>query len=160
MRKLFIHKFIAVISFCLAVVSNSSAQAAEFKGVVGLGYDVGGETLVTVVYTDGSSTDVKANEGFIFNGGIVMVTGAFETQATIGYKYGGANAKNGSISFNVLPIELMEFYRTSNLRMGLGISYHTSPTLKVDISGSSSNEVVEKVSSYRASCREVNLKSR
>lgn len=139
MQHLFKFKFLFFVSVCMTFLASLTAQAVEFKGVLGLGYDVGGETLVTVVYTGGSSTDVKANEGFIVNGGLVMVTGAFETQATIGYKNGGANAKNGSISFNVLPIELMGFYRTTNLRMGLGLSYHTSPTLKVDISGSSSN---------------------
>jgi len=61
-----------------------------------------------------------------------MVTGSFETQATVGYKFGGPEAKNGSVTFDVVPVELMEFYRTSNIRMGLGLVYHSNPKLVKD----------------------------
>lgn len=121
---------------CLSAVS---AQAAEFKGVLGLGFDLGGDTLLSGTYTDGSTWEVKANQGIVFNGGVVMVTGSFETQATVGYKFGGPTAKNGSVTFDVVPLELMEFYRTGNMRMGVGVTYHSSPKLVVDISGSALN---------------------
>lgn len=128
--------FVAVMLSATAL-SAVTVQAATFRGVVGLGFDLGGDTLVTAVYTDGSTTDVKANQGLVLNGGVVMVTGSFETQATVGYKFGGPTAKNGSITFDVVPVELMEFYRTSNLRMGAGFTYHNSPKLVIDIPGTS-----------------------
>ena len=120
----------------IAALSTVTAQAVEFRGVVGVGFDIGGDTLMSGSYTDGSSWEVRANQGLIFNGGMVMVTGNFETQATVGYKFGGPTAKNGSITFDVVPVELIEFYRAGNVRMGLGLSYHSSPKLKVDVSGS------------------------
>lgn len=135
--KQYIMKFL--LGFSLLSLTTVAAQAVEFKGVVGLGFDFGGDVLLSGNYTDGSSWEVRANQGLIFNGGMVMVTGSFETQATVGYKFGGPTAKNGSVTFDVMPIELMEFYRAGNVRMGLGISYHSSPKLKVDIPGSSLN---------------------
>ena len=120
----------------LAVVT---AHAVEFRGVVGFGMDFGGDVLLSGTYTDGSTWEAKANQGLVLNGGVVMVTGDFETQATIGYKFGGPQAKNGSVTFDEMPIDLLEFYRTSNIRTGLGISYLSSPKLVVDIPGNVKN---------------------
>lgn len=133
--------FLAAMVMLTAVSLHAvSAQAVEFKGVVGMGLDVGGDTLVSVTYTDGTTSDVKANSGFVFNAGVVMVTGDFETQLTAGMKFDATKkASNGSANFDVIPVELIEFYRAGDVRLGLGLSYHSSPTLKVDISGSSSN---------------------
>lgn len=116
-----------------------TAHAAEFKGVIGFGFDFGGDVLLSGTYTSGSTWEVRANQGMVLNGGVVMVTGAFETQATIGYKFGGPQASNGSVTFDEIPVELMEFYRTGNMRMGLGLSYQSSPKLVVDIPGSGLN---------------------
>jgi hypothetical protein len=116
-----------------------TAQAAEFKGVVGFGLDFGGDVLLSGTYTDGSTWEAKANQGLVLNGGVVMVTGAFETQLTVGYKFGGPEAKNGSVTFSEVPIDLMEFYRTGNVRMGLGISYLSNPQLEVSLPSGSIN---------------------
>ena len=121
----------ALVTVMLLLVA-ATAQAVEFKGVVGFGMDFGGDVLLSGTYTDGSTWEAKANQGLVLNGGIVMVTGSFETQATIGYKFGGPQAKNGSVTFDEMPIDLLEFYRTSNIRSGLGISYLSSPKLVVE----------------------------
>jgi hypothetical protein len=122
------HTFVTIV-LILGSMSAVSAQAVEFKGVVGFGMDFGGDVLDSGMYTDGTTWDVRANKGLALNIGMVMVTGSFETQATVGYKFGGPEAKNGSVTFDVVPVELMEFYRTSNIRMGLGMVYHSSPEL-------------------------------
>ncbi len=101
--------------------------------------DFGGEKLGTVKYTNGNTADVNANDGLAINGGVVIVTGEFETQATIGYKFGGPRASNGSVTWDAIPVEIIEFYRTSIIRTGLGISYHINPKLVVDVPGSTSN---------------------
>jgi len=126
-----------VVTGMLSLIALTS-QAAEFKGVVGLGLDFGGDVLLSGTYTDGSTWEAKANQGIALNGGVVIVTGAFETQLTVGYKFGGPQAKNGSITFDEMPIDLMEFYRTGNTRMGLGFTYLSSPKLVIDIPGTSS----------------------
>lgn len=128
---------LAVTALSLCILSALNVQAAEFKGVVGIGLDFGGDTLVKAVYTDGSTTDVKANNGFVLNGGGVMIIDVYETQATVGYKFGGPAAKNGSITWDAVPVELIQFLRASNVRIGLGFSYHINPKLVIDIPGTS-----------------------
>ena len=128
----------------------ASAHAVEFKGVVGFGMDFGGDVLRSGTFSDGSTWEAKANQGLVLNGGVVMITGAFETQATVGYKFGGPQAKNGSITFDEMPLELMEFYRTSIFRMGLGIAYLNSPKLVVDIPTESSTTKFDNALAYVA----------
>lgn len=138
MRHIVGTKYLYIIAILLmGSLYGVAVQAVEFKGVVGFGLDFGGDVLLSGSYADGSTWDVKANQGIALNGGVVLVTGAFETQLTVGYKFGGPQAKNGSVTFDVVPVELMEFYRTSNLRMGLGITYLSTPKLVVDIPGTS-----------------------
>ena len=137
-RKLTIKQcLLAVAILSLGSLGTVPVQAAEYKGVVGIGLDFGGDTLATAVYTDGSTTDVKANNGFVINGGGVMIIDSYETQATIGYKFGGPTAKNGSITWDAVPVELIQFLRASNVRIGLGFIYQINPKLVIDIPGTS-----------------------
>lgn len=139
MKQMFTFKILLVsATFLLGAMAAITAQAAEFKGVVGIGMDFGGDKLYTATYTDGTTVDVNANQGFAIHGGVVMVIDeVYETQATVGYKFGGPTAKNGSITWDTVPVELMQFLRASNVRMGLGFSYHNSPKLVIDIPGTS-----------------------
>ena len=123
-------------------------HAAEFKGMAGFGYDFGGETLVSATNSEGRTAKLNANEGQVWYGGLLMVTDEFETQATIGYKSGRLdattgslsisatpiylNGKNGYVAFTAIPVELLEFYRVGNIRLGLGFSYIINPTVVID----------------------------
>lgn len=134
-----IYEVKSLLITCILLLGCVTVQAVELKGVVGIGADFGGDVLLNGTYTNGSAWEVKANQGLLFNGGVVLVTGDFETQATIGYKFGGPQATNGSVTFSVMPVELMEFYRAGNIRAGLGLSYHSSPTLEVSVPGFAGN---------------------
>lgn len=121
----------------LSQICAESIQAAEIKGIAGGGLDIGGDTLVTAILADGSTTDIKANEGIVLNAGVVVINDQYETQATIGYKFGGSSRKNGSITWNTVPMELIQFLRASNMRIGLGLIYQFDPKLVIDIPGTS-----------------------
>jgi hypothetical protein len=130
---------VSSLIFVGMLLSSIVASAVEFKGVVGVGSDFGGDVLLSGTYTSGSTWEAKANEGLLFNAGVVMVTGNFETQGTVGYKFGGPQASNGSVTFTVVPVEVIEFYRAANIRAGIGLSYHSSPTLEVSVPGFAGN---------------------
>lgn len=132
MKKIVTWRLLLVVLLSMCSMFMETAQAVEFKGVVGIGYDVGGDILITAPLSDGTTADIKANEGFQLNLGVVMVTGSFETQTTMGYKTGGKRLSNGSIVWDATPLEFMEFYRMSNVRMGLGLTYQINPKLVVD----------------------------
>lgn len=103
--------------------------------VIGLGYDFGGEELGKLYFADGSSASVRANNGMAINAGTILANGntPFSTQITLGYKYGGQRGSNGDVTWSAIPLDVIEYYRLSNLRMGLGLSYQMNPQLNVNL---------------------------
>jgi hypothetical protein len=126
---------LALTMMSFSLFCPGMTQADEIKGVFEIGGDFGGDTLSTVVYKDGTTTDVKVNDSLVLNVGAVLVYDAFETQATVGYKFSGPSAKDGTITWHAIPLELLEFYRVSAVRMGLGLSYNINPSLVIDVPG-------------------------
>jgi hypothetical protein len=122
-----------------AVVSWHSAQAMDIRPVVMAGADFGGDTLRTVLFTDGSSETIKANEGLFLGGGasIINESKSLEFQATLAFKFNSVTAKNGDIIWSRIPLEFLAFYRGSRVRLGGGLTYHLSPELNG--SGQASN---------------------
>lgn len=109
------------------------ASAAGVSGVFGLGYDIGGDDLVKVYYSSGSSSKIKANEGLYFYGGALIpntAAGNWETQLTIGYKYGTTDqAANGAVTWTAIPLEAIEFFNQDQFRFGAGLTFHVNPEL-------------------------------
>lgn len=103
--------------------------------VIGLGYDFGGEELGKLYFADGSSAAVKANNGVAINAGAILANGnsPFSTQVTLGYKYGGQRGANGDVTWSAIPLDVIEYYRLNDLRMGLGLSYQVRPQLSVNL---------------------------
>lgn len=117
----------------------AAGETPAFEWVIGLGVDFGGEELGKLYFTDGSSAAVKANNGLAFNVGAILANGknsAFSTQVTLGYKYGGQRGTDGSVTWTAIPLELIEYYQLSSLRMGLGLSYQIRPQLNVNLPAS------------------------
>lgn len=119
---------------------SSSKKTPGIEWLVGLGADFGGGELGQVTYSDGSTAPVNANKGIEFYFGVILPNGRasdFSTQVSLGYKMGGPSVINSEVTWSVIPLEVIEYYRASSLRMGLGISYHLNPQLSVNVPGSS-----------------------
>ncbi|MBI5783923.1 MAG: outer membrane beta-barrel protein [Rhodocyclales bacterium] len=130
-------KIVAIAALSLA--TSLPAAAADYNNsghfLLGMGLTFGGDTLVTLHYTDGSTSSIKS-------GGLVHIYGGYEyrfsnrvsVQANVGYHVDDENAKNGSVKFSRYPLELLGYYGiTDNVRLGGGLRYVTSP--KVSGSG-------------------------
>jgi hypothetical protein len=99
---------------------------------VGLAFTSGGDSLVSVQYTTGSSKTIKA-------GGMANFYGGFEysfkdmpvsLQATIGWHYDRTAATNGNVVFARYPLEALAMYRANeSIRVGGGLRYASSPSL-------------------------------
>lgn len=112
----------------------------ELQWMIGLGIDVGGDGLGKVYFADGSAKPVNANQGYVLNVGTLLRNGksrTFSTQLSVGYKLGGQWGDNGSVTWRSIPIEVIEFYQTENMRVGLGLGYQLKPRLEVSIPSSS-----------------------
>jgi outer membrane protein W len=124
-----------ILVLALGLIGAAQAHALEAKWDLGFGYDAGGDKLGTAFYTNGDSTNVNANQGAAFTVGAAIANDdakQFETVASIGFKTGGPRAENGKVTFTSFPLTVMEYYRPSDVRLGVGLTYDMSPRFTVD----------------------------
>jgi hypothetical protein len=122
-----------VIACAALLVATAAPVAAQLKvqPVVGATLTGGGEKLVGVTYTDGTSENIKS-------GGLIHVFGGFELAPTptvafqfnIGYHIDDSNASNGSVRFSRYPLEGIALWNASpSIRLGLGLRKSLSPSI-------------------------------
>ena len=124
-------KWSLMLVLCAGIVSSVSLSAVSFRGLLGVAAEFGGDRLLTVSYSDGSSSDILVGQGFSFFGGAVVqdlvALGpiSFDVQGTVGVKYSTIQeATNANADFYRFPIELMLFADWKGLRLGVGPTYH------------------------------------
>lgn len=127
---------LTVLALLMLALAPATSLAAEFKGVAGIGWDmIGGDSLITGTCAECGTPALKANNGFTVHAGGVIINDSYETQATIGYKYGSPAGESGSITWEAIPIEIIQFYRPTDIRIGLGFIFQINPRLRVDVPG-------------------------
>jgi hypothetical protein len=121
--------------FLAASAAVGLAHAAEIRPLLKSGIDIGGETLVTVQFTNGDRESVRGNEGFYIGGGAAILDAPrnMEYHLTLAYKIAVINASNGDVEWTRFPLEALAFYRFPRARVGGGLTYHLNP--KLDGSG-------------------------
>jgi hypothetical protein len=122
-----VHGLVLMVVAAIPVAS----LAAEVRPVFKAGYDTGGDTIVTAVFTNGSTKSIKANEGFYIGLGasILLDSKDIEIEASASYKYQSITAANGDVTWTRFPLEALVFYRAPKFRVGGGLTYHLSPKL-------------------------------
>jgi hypothetical protein len=122
-------KAVALLS---AMAMLGAAHAADVRPLVKAGFDLGGETMVNVVFTNGDTQKVRGNEGFYLGGGAAIINDAkdWEYQVTAAYKFALIDAENGDVEWTRIPLEALAFYRWQRARLGGGLTYHLSPKLE------------------------------
>ncbi len=107
------------------------AFGISVRGLIGLGAEFGGEKLLSLTYSDGSTSDVKAGQGLCVFGGAVaqdlarLGPVALDLQGTVGLKYSTIKeASNANADFFRFPFELLAFAHWKELRVGVGPAYH------------------------------------
>ena len=142
--------FIVRVISIVIVMSSMSVNAEEFlngmqvddtsklKGLVAIGLTVGGDDLVTVEYTDGSSDEITAGALIDMKLGAIykLANSPISIQTSIGYHFDRVDAENGDLSFNRIPVELLGFHNVEKHRIGAGFSYHLDPEIEIDALGS------------------------
>lgn len=105
--------------------ADSSIAPKALRLYGGIGLTLGGDDLSTVQYSGGSTSDVKAGQGFQISGGIdYRWSETVSTQLSVGYHVSGLFAENGSVSFKRIPVELLGYYHLdNNWRVGGGVRF-------------------------------------
>jgi len=114
-----------------ALLAAGFARAAEVRPVARIGFDFGGDNLITRPFADGSSGSIRANEGFWIGAG-VLVSGSrsIEAEVTLAYKFASTTAGAGNVTWTRTPLDALAFYRLPRFRLGGGLTYHFAPQLQ------------------------------
>lgn len=96
--------------------------------VIGAGLTHGGDKLATQYYEDDYSIDLNGGDSIALLAGLdYRINGQFSVQGTIGYHFDDASARNGSMRFERIPLELLGYYHVNDrVRVGGGIRHVTN----------------------------------
>lgn len=116
----------------LLIMMFSNVSAAETSGLMMINADFGGDTLVDITYTDGSTADIDAGRGITLGGGVNWnLSDDFILQTTAAWKFTTIpQASNGDLTWTRIPLEAIAYYNIEKLRIGAGVIYHMSNRLK------------------------------
>jgi hypothetical protein len=121
------------IALALGLVAAPS-YAVDVRPTFNAGAELGGDTLISVSASGGGSDTKKltAGQGLFLGAGASILSDAkdLEGEVTLSYKFAGITAQNGDITWSVLPLDALLFYRIPNFRFGGGLTFHLNPTLK------------------------------
>lgn len=131
-------KISLVLAFvCIGFGAPLSAHAVPVKGLLSLSGDFGGDTLIKLSYTDGSTATVQAGRGLSATAGVIVSpletdAHALDLQSSISWKFATIPAaSNQDVTWTRWPVDLLAFYRhvPAGLRVGAGAVYHLAPSL-------------------------------
>ena len=121
-------------------VRVASESAPEVRGrpriepFYEFGLSVGGDTLGTVFFVNGTREDIDAGYWLSAGGGMIQrVNDKFGIKYSAAYKLWPSTATNVSILKTALTVDIVPYIRSGDHRFGFGVSHHFSP--KVDWDG-------------------------
>lgn len=152
---------VAAAALLLCAVPIASAQVSQagsasqrsfyFAGSLGLTF--GGDTLATVQFTNGDTDKIKAGGLVHASAGVLWapVDLPMSVQVMAGYHVDEVSASNGDLRFSRYPIEALFFYNgVKDWRFGAGARHASSPRLKTDISGVTSQTEFKNANGFVA----------
>jgi hypothetical protein len=115
-----------VLASLALAAAGSAAWAAEpgkISGFAGVSLGSGGDVLVPVRYTDGSTDNLRAGKGVHLRAGLdYRLDSEWSVLGSAGYQLGAVTAKNGSVRFERFPVELMaKYHYNEKWRLGFGV---------------------------------------
>jgi hypothetical protein len=128
--------YLVITCFVISLIFSVSVTfAGDIKWLIRAGIDSGGDDLVSVVYDDSTTDEIKAGELSHIATGIEFstmpsVNPCLRTEINIGWKFDSITASNGSIKWGRYPLEILQFIKLENCYVGAGLTYHINPTLE------------------------------
>lgn len=127
------HKHIAAGLLAVYFMAGSHLAAAEAHFALETGLHAGGDDLVTVTFSDGSTEDIDAGGLVSLGLGVAVdLREDLELRFMHNYKADSVTASNGSIDFTRWATHLSLMYRVDAWRFGGGLAYHSNIELDGD----------------------------
>lgn len=152
----------AIVTAALLCTGAASAMAQSatpipdtltpsgWRGLFGMELAAGGDKLVSLRYTDGTSANVRAGEGVVLKGGLeYRVNPQLRLVSTLGLHIKRSPQADVQLTFNRFPLELVASYAVQpDFEIGVGLRKALAPRLKA--SGSSGFPTLDPKSSVGA----------
>jgi len=126
-------RILIILSFIFTI-----SNASFIKPLLQVGYNGGGDELITVEHEYSSNYTIDAGDAFFIEGGMAIENpmANFETQIFIGYKFDTDSVTGGGdVTWDAIPITAMGLFTYDGWKFGLGLTYHIDPTLRGDFVG-------------------------
>lgn len=111
-------------------------KSVQLKFLAGFAAEFGGDSLLDLVFDDGSEQSVNSGQGiYVFAGGELQFAELkqLRVRASVGFKYVTTKATNADISLSRIPIEAsVNWMIKDDFRLGAGISSHQAINLNLD----------------------------
>ena len=121
---------VLLLGSILLFASQSANAELDFLG--GIGLHGGGDNVITALFTDGSSEDIKGGEFLSIDLGVAWDMGIMEGRATGGWKYDTITATNGGLDFSRFTSQFLLLFAAGDWRFGGGAAYH----FEIELDGS------------------------
>ena len=104
------------MAFALAAGSAAADQQRPVRFLLGTGLTFGGDRLVTILYTDGETENLRAGELYAINAGLEFrLADNVSAQATIGYHADSSSyTSEGRVRFRRYPLELIGHFHVDD----------------------------------------------
>lgn len=111
-----------------ALSDTRGSAPHRFAWVLDATFEYGGDPVVEVTFTDGSSQKITAGQGGTFSfGADFRPTPNFGVRALAGWKFATSAADNVTLMFTRFPVEAVaSWYFTPDVRLGVGGTYHAA----------------------------------
>lgn len=127
-----------ILCYSSLLVLLLTAQRANALGLyLEGGLHFGGDDLIQVTYTDGSTDAIQAGQLLSFAIGVTeQLSYRVQGRVSLGYKYDFIRADNGDVGFSRMPLDFLAMYYKRQWMFGGGLTFHLSPEVKVDVTPS------------------------
>lgn len=118
---------------------TSSSAKRPVSVVLHVGYEVGGDDLLTVTSTGGDRSTITAGNGALIEGGLLISPPAhIAIELLLGVKTDSGSSENGHMSFSRGELSSIVSYANRGHRIGAGVTMHFSPSVNCSACGGAS----------------------
>lgn len=124
------------VALAAPLAVSAAADDPGLHFILSAGLTGGGDKVDTVDYTNGDSVNIGSGSLLQLGGGVLwkFYDAPIATSLTVNYHVDSADGRNGSVTFDRVPVEAIGYYTgVQNWRFGAGVRFVQSPTYTYDV---------------------------
>ncbi len=125
-------KPLSKLALITGLLIQSPAQAVDF--VFGLGLSGGGDTIMTLNYTDGTTEDMNAGDGVDIYGGLRFpISDSSGIETRIGYFFDSPSVQNGTVETTRTTMDALLYIQGERIYIAGGLTRHSNISFSCNV---------------------------